>query len=78
MRTFLCRIGLILPAALFALFLLLILVGAISNSLGAGPVFFCSFYCKAGVVLFALAVAASIYTQAKACCGCKEKENVAK
>lgn len=73
MKTFLCRIGIMLPISLFGLYLLLILVGALTNAVGAGVVFYSSVYCKAGIALFALAVVSSVYTQFRCCCRDREK-----
>lgn len=75
MKIFLCRICIILPAVVFAVFVLFILAGILSSTLGAGEVFYSSFFGHAGVAFLAIAVTTAIYTQVKACCKSRIETN---
>lgn len=68
MREFFVRICVVLPIALWIVFLFLMVFGIVSYFFGAGETFYCTVYCKVGLALFAIAAAAVTYCQAKACC----------
>ncbi len=51
MKSILLRFGFFLPAAVFAVFVLMIIVGCLANVLGADATFYCGAYCKLGILL---------------------------
>ncbi|MCB0584848.1 MAG: hypothetical protein KDD06_05915 [Phaeodactylibacter sp.] len=65
MKSFLWRIALFLPAAVFAVYLFMAVAGIIASIAGAGTVFYCTVYCKVGVALIIAVVAAILYSQAR-------------
>ncbi len=65
MKNFLWRAGLFLPAAIFLVYVLMAVIGIIANVFGAGPLFYCTVYCKAGVALIIAVVAAVLFSEAK-------------
>lgn len=67
-KEFFVRLCVILPMALWAVFLFLILFGIVSYFLGAGNAFYCTTYCKVGIAMFIIAAVVVTYCQAKACC----------
>jgi hypothetical protein len=67
MREFMIRIGVLLPIAVFGVFVLMVVIGGVANGLGATSLFYCSVYCKIGLSLLVATVAALLYCQAKAC-----------
>lgn len=69
MRTkeFLMRLVVILPMAIWGVFLFLMLFGIVAYLVGATPLFYCTIYCKIGIGLFVVASLAVIYCQANAC-----------
>jgi hypothetical protein len=73
MKNLALRLCFVLPLAVFATFVLLIVIGIGTNLLGAGAGFYCTVYCKVGVGLFIVGLAAALYTQVRACM--KESEN---
>ncbi len=66
-KEFIIRLCVILPMALWGVFLFLMLLGIVSHFLGANEAFYCTIYCKTGIALFGLVTAAVIYFQARAC-----------
>ena len=66
-KEFFIRIAVILPMALWSVFLFLMVFGIGAYLLGANSWFYCTIYCKIGMALFILATLAVTYCQAKAC-----------
>lgn len=66
-KEFLIRIGVIIPIALWTVFVFMVLLGIISSTFGAESAFYCTIYCKIGVALIGAAIAGVVYCQAKAC-----------
>lgn len=56
MRNLLINFGFFLPAAIFAIYVIMVAVGCAANCFGAGAFFYCSVFCKAGMGLMALTV----------------------
>jgi len=77
MRTkeFLMRLVVVLPMAIWGVFLFSMLLGIAAYFMGATPLFYCTIYCKVGLGLFAMVTLAVVYCQANACLkkGSKEK-----
>jgi len=67
LKEFLIRLCVILPIAMWAVFLFLMLFGIVSYFFGADDWFYCTIYCKIGIALFALVALGVTYCQAKAC-----------
>lgn len=63
MKNFLWRTGLFLPAAIFAVYVLMAVIGIIASIAGAGPLFYCTVYCKVGIALVIAVVAAVLFSQ---------------
>jgi len=51
MKTLLVKLLLIVPALLFLDWVIMVVVGSVSNILGASDNFFCTFYCDFGIAL---------------------------
>lgn len=67
MKTYLLRIGFVIPIVLFAVYLLLVTIGCLVNAAGADSSTFCALFSQGAAVLFTLAVAATLYCQGRAC-----------
>jgi hypothetical protein len=67
MREFAIRIGVFLPMAVFAVIVLLTLIGGIACAMGATSFFYCTVYCKVGMALMIGAIASVLYCQGRAC-----------
>lgn len=67
MKALVCRLLFVLPVLAFGVYVLLIIFGIVSSSLGAGTGFYCTVYCKVGVGLIALALGLGLFTQIRAC-----------
>jgi len=66
-REFIIRLGVILPIAVWSVFLFLMIFGIVFNLLGAESSFYCTTYCKVGIALNIIVISAVIFFQAKAC-----------
>ncbi len=66
-REFIIRLGIILPMAVWSVFLFLMILGIVFNVMGAESSFYCNTYCNVGIVLTIMAVSAVVIVQAKAC-----------
>ncbi len=51
MKTLLVKLLLVVPALLFLDWVIMVVVGSVSNILGANDKFFCTFYCDFGIAL---------------------------
>ena len=69
MRTkeFFVRLCVILPIALWGVFLFLMIFGIAAYLLGAESWFYCTIYCKVGIALFLIATIAVTLVQARVC-----------
>ena len=67
LKEFFIRILVILPIAVWSVFIFLMLLGIVAYLLGAKPWFYCTVYCKVGVALYILATLAVFYCQSRAC-----------
>ncbi len=67
LKEFIIRLCVILPMAMWGVFLFLILFGIVSYFLGANDWFYCTIYCQIGIALFIIAALVVTYCQAKAC-----------
>ena len=72
-KEFLIRLVVILPIAVWSVFLFLMLFGIAAYLMGATPLFYCTIYCKIGIGLFVAVSLAVIYCQANACFRVSEK-----
>jgi len=61
MRTVVVRWLLIIPALLFADWIIMILIGCMSNLCHAGNNYFCSVYCYTGITLLSVTVLFVLY-----------------
>jgi hypothetical protein len=61
MRNLLLQFGFFFPAAVFAIFVLMVVIGCVANCFGAGVAFYCGVYCKLGIGLLALAAIVTGY-----------------
>ena len=66
MKTLACRLCFVLPLAVFAVFVALIVLGIVANAVSGAELFLCNVYCKVGVGLFAVAITVAILTQVTA------------
>jgi len=64
-KEFFTRLGVLIPLALWSVFMFMMLLGIIANSLGVYSGFFCDTYCRLGVTLFTALFLSIIYCQAK-------------
>ncbi|MCB9053846.1 MAG: hypothetical protein H6556_30980 [Lewinellaceae bacterium] len=62
-KNFIWRTGLFLPAAIFAVYILMAVTGIIASIAGAGPVFYCTVFCKIGILLAIAVVAAVLFSK---------------
>ena len=67
MKDFFIRTGIFLPMALWGILISLLIIGIVASLFGAGPLFYCTVYCKIALFLLIGAVVAVIYCQARAC-----------
>jgi hypothetical protein len=51
MKTLLVKLLLVVPALLFLDWVIMVIVGSVSNILGASDNFFCTVYCNFGIAL---------------------------
>lgn len=55
MKNLLLQFGFFFPAAVFAVFVLMVVIGCAASCFGAGAAFYCGVYCKLGIGLLAFA-----------------------
>jgi len=61
MKNFLLRFGFFFPAAIFAVYVLMVIIGCVANCYGAGEAFYCGVFCKLGYSLMALTTLYMLY-----------------
>lgn len=61
MKNLLLQFGFFFPAAIFAVYVLMAIVGCIANCCGAGEAFYCGAFCKLGYSLVALTTIYVLY-----------------
>lgn len=61
MKNLLLRFGFFLPAAIFAVYVLMIIIGCAASCFGAGDAFYCGAFCKVGMSLITLVAIYMIY-----------------
>ncbi len=66
-KEFITRLGILMPLAFWSVFMFMMLLGIIANSIGVYSGFFCDVYCKLGLTLLAALFLSIIYCQAKSC-----------
>lgn len=71
MKNYLFRIGFFIPIVLFAVYLLIGMIGCLANAVGINSLVFCQFFSEGAAIIFAAAVALTLYCQGRACFGKK-------
>lgn len=66
-REFIIRLGILLPMAVWSVFLFLMVFGVVFSLMGAESTFYCNTYCNVGIVLTVIVVSAVVIMQARAC-----------
>jgi hypothetical protein len=61
MRSAFVYFGIMLPAALFTVYVLLAVIGCLANMFGAGEAFYCGVYCKMALFLFVSLIGIALY-----------------
>ena len=67
MKTWLIRIGLMIPLAMFITYIMVIVIGIVMRTLLANSEFYCSVYCKLAILLFVLSVFAVVCRESNIC-----------
>ena len=66
-KEFIVRLGVILPIAVWSVFLFLMIIGIVFNAFGAESTFYCNTYCNTAIALNIIVASAVIFFQARAC-----------
>jgi len=66
-KEFMIRLGVILPMAVWSVFLFLMILGIVFYQLGADSAFYCTTYCQVGIALNIIVISGVIIYQARAC-----------
>lgn len=74
-KEFFIRICIAVPMVIWVIFVVMMVFGIVANLFGAGPLFYCTVYCKVAAYLLVGAIAFVIYCQARDCCK-EEKEKL--